>query len=284
MNRCPNCAAQNREGAKFCTSCGFRLPAEAPVLATSDRSPFATTSSMPGQSEATPAAEPSSFETWNTETTAARGPGGSWEAEPLPNRAIPVDDDMLASLVGSAESHESPGSAEPAPNTADWNLEAGPVSSTAASTSIEHLLKLARDLEYGLIELAEAPGAAEEGAVATGSLRGVLDALQDEDDLIALRSAVETAQQRPRDVDVMLDLVLRADAIAAVLRDRDQLKQAIERALAGDAEDGQSPTAEAPAFAGETRLEAEQPVEGELADVAGDVTDSGQREEDQFAI
>jgi hypothetical protein len=190
MNRCPNCAAQNREGAKFCTSCGFRLPAEAPVLATSDRSPFATTSSMPGQSEATPAAEPSSFETWNTETTAARGPGGSWEAEPLPNRAIPVDDDMLASLVGSAESHESPGSAEPAPNTADWNLEAGPVSSTAASTSIEHLLKLARDLEYGLIELAEAPGAAEEGAVATGSLRGVLDALQDEDDLIALRSAV----------------------------------------------------------------------------------------------
>jgi len=46
MERCPNCGSSVRIGAKFCTTCGFRLPSEAPAppVAASSRSPFDTTS------------------------------------------------------------------------------------------------------------------------------------------------------------------------------------------------------------------------------------------------
>lgn len=45
MDRCPNCGSTIRIGAKFCTSCGFRLPESEPDAAPAvpSRSPFATT-------------------------------------------------------------------------------------------------------------------------------------------------------------------------------------------------------------------------------------------------
>lgn len=67
MERCPNCGATVRPGAKFCTTCGMRLP-EAPAVesnASTNRSPFESTSSIsgsrwpaekPGQEAATGAA------------------------------------------------------------------------------------------------------------------------------------------------------------------------------------------------------------------------------------
>src|SRR5688500_4675303 len=46
MTRCPNCGSSVRSGAKFCTTCGFRLPSEAVAEpeVPSGRSPFDTTS------------------------------------------------------------------------------------------------------------------------------------------------------------------------------------------------------------------------------------------------
>jgi hypothetical protein len=46
MARCPNCGSSVRTGAKFCTTCGFRLPADtaADQGSTTSRSPFDTTS------------------------------------------------------------------------------------------------------------------------------------------------------------------------------------------------------------------------------------------------
>jgi hypothetical protein len=48
VDTCPNCGQPSRAGARFCTSCGFRLP-ERPVDSESaplSRSPFATTSTV----------------------------------------------------------------------------------------------------------------------------------------------------------------------------------------------------------------------------------------------
>jgi zinc ribbon protein len=258
MNRCPNCAAQNREGAKFCTSCGFRLPVTSTPTTSSDRSPFATTSSVPPYAEQvaepprTPeSAEESGFATWNapapqpTET-----PGRSWDAPPPQNTAVPVDEDMIAALVGEAapdEQEDVPAesagvTAEPtpeAPDPATWATPqpAAQVGQNGAA-SVDQLLRLVRELEYGLVELAESPAStvgstSEAPAGDTRMLANALSDLQDEDDLMPLRNAVASAQDRPRDVDVMLDLVLRADAIAAVITERDQLKAAIELAVGG---------------------------------------------------
>jgi hypothetical protein len=47
----------------------------------------------------------------------------------------------------------------------------------------------------------------------------------------SLRAAIATAQARPRDVDVMLDLVSRADALAGVIAAHDRYVTTIDKAL-----------------------------------------------------
>jgi zinc ribbon protein len=252
MNRCPNCAAQNREGAKFCTSCGFRLPVTSAPTNSSDRSPFATTSTVPPFADqiaeppntAEPSDEPG-FATWNAPAAPpVEAPGRSWDAPPPTNTAVPVDEDMIAALVGepsspAATEDVSPEPAPEAPEPTTWATPQPAAGRTQVGTpSVDQLLKLVRELEYGLVELAETPVSA---VVSTGDapagdarlLTNALADLQDEDELAPLRTAIASAQERPRDVDVMLDLVLRADAIAAVLTERDQLKAAIELAVGG---------------------------------------------------
>ena len=148
---------------------------------------------------------------------------------------------MIASLVGdSAQATETEApAAEPAvemPAASNWApAQAAPVRGTDNTVSVDQLLKLVRELEYGLVELADAPAATSVSAPAAPTanprlLSNALADLQSEDELTPLRNAVASAQERPRDVDVMLDLVLRADAIAAVITERDQLKAAIELA------------------------------------------------------
>ena len=305
MNRCPNCAAQNRVGAKFCTSCGFRLPVDEPAsVQSNDRSPFATTSTLPWSSNSSDPAplgndDETGFAGWNSDAPSPSsdsdvGPGLSWDATPPVDRAVPVSDEMIASLISEAPPESTvddsteiiaPGEpaaeadsiAEPAPEphsepTTDdlpdvESFAAEDVAYTSADTAavvtsatgpadtrgatIDGLLRMARDLEYGLIELADAQPAfatvSEYGQADTGLLSGALAGLQSEEELAALRSAIATAQERPRDVDVMLDLVLRADAMAAIIGERDQLKSAIELALRDSPVSEQSDNGDQPA-------------------------------------
>ena len=153
---------------------------------------------------------------------------------------------MIAALVGDREEAAESNTATPeAPDPATWATpQITAESRQDGAASVDQLLKLVRELEYGLVELAESPVpiAASEGDTPAGDTRLLANALadlQDEDELTPLRNAVASAQERPRDVDVMLDLVLRADAIAAVLTERDQLKAAIELA-SGDKQGAES--------------------------------------------
>jgi hypothetical protein len=279
MNRCPNCAAQNREGAKFCTSCGFRLPVTSVPPMTSDRSPFATTSTVPSHSDQVPeepkpaeTAEESGFATWSMATApepeVEETPGRSWDAPPPQNTAVPVNEDMIASLIGEADTVGADDAAaeagvveaEPTPMANEhptW-VQAAPVPAPSpageSNPSIDQLLKLARELEYGLMELAEVSAPAGSAPGDARLLTNALADLQDEDDLASLRTAVSNAQERPRDVDVMLDLVLRADAIAQVLTERDQLKSAIELSL------GNPPQPASAETIGLSELKSDEPV------------------------
>lgn len=281
MNRCPNCAAQNRDGAKFCTSCGFRIPSDSHGPIASDRSPFATTSSMPPETE--PATEnpeavavengedERGFAPWSsTSESDATGPGLSWDSTPPKDTSVPVSDEMIASLVGDVVVAEPVVADAESQNVEDDDasddlIDVGiaieesdeslnevvveGVNGTCAESdftvestapSIDQLLRLARELEYGLIELAESTpgtGIPSVSSLDAQLLANVLADLQSDHDLAELRSAVQTAQERPRDVDVMLGLVLHADAMASVLTERDQLKLAIEMATKGSIDD-----------------------------------------------
>jgi hypothetical protein len=332
MNRCPNCGAQNRDGAKFCTSCGFRLPAETPAYVTPDRSPFATTSSVPGSpvsagETAEPVAESQEFgSTWQpaAEPEVETGPGLSWESSPPRDTSMPVNDEMIAALLEDEESSSDsdveagipqddyvrvpeveqdldsvlsdlsvadatadsddmddlddlaveldtattdlsdPHSAQdiaattmddPAASAGVMYGDAEPAMAydaesegSSAAPSIDSLLRLARELEYGLIELADSAGrtpvASSGSDVDVRLLANALNDLQSDDELANLRESISKAQDRPRDVDVMLELVLRADAIASVLTERDQLKHAIELAIGGSSARGGEPGAD----------------------------------------
>ena len=89
VDTCPNCGQPSRAGARFCTSCGFRLP-ERPVDADSAplaRSPFATTSTV-STSRWPPSLSSDSDESTSTSTTAA--PVDSLVAE-SPQPVLPDD-------------------------------------------------------------------------------------------------------------------------------------------------------------------------------------------------
>ena len=63
-------------------------------------------------------------------------------------------------------------------------------------------------------------------------LRDELESARSTSDFGDLRSALESARERPRDVDTMLAMVNRIDTMLEALDDRDRLASAIDRAIA----------------------------------------------------
>ena len=275
MTRCPNCGAEVRDGAKFCTSCGFRLT-ESEAASTPSRSPFAippagawSPPETAVRSDADSATVDSSRQDVIDETVYEapvaistaddpddvtdlddnERPGPSWYSPAPVTTSGPVSDEMLAELEresGGGESTEnqpestSESEAPRAPadveadDEADTSEGASPWDqasaetetslmpsrvdsggSGAASGSLDEARQLLTRLQAVLSGLS--------GDALAGSERSAPDLSVSDDEVDSLRKVVAAAQERPRDVDVMLDLVLRADAIAGVIRDRDAL-------------------------------------------------------------
>lgn len=74
----------------------------------------------------------------------------------------------------------------------------------------------------------EAPQAV---SVPVEGLRDELESARSRSDFRDLRSALESARERPRDVDTMLEMVGRIDTMLEALDDRDRLATAVERAI-----------------------------------------------------
>ncbi|MGH2557893.1 MAG: zinc-ribbon domain-containing protein [Thermomicrobiales bacterium] len=116
MERCPNCGATVRAGAKFCTTCGMRLPdlpaAESPSpTATANRSPFESTSSV--TSTRWPAERTSQATSGDATAGYAVASGGGQAAETADQAPVgasepaefaePVDTSPLSSEESSGE-------------------------------------------------------------------------------------------------------------------------------------------------------------------------------------
>jgi hypothetical protein len=322
MDRCPNCDATVRPNAKFCTSCGFRLPNPAPVLKPEPevrpdgwRSPFATTSasyehnqswtapipapapvpapmlvpkpepvvppapvevapveaaapaddptpvfagwpnfstsSIPAEDDATvpPAVEDSAA---HLEAADEEAPAETVETAPLEANASaepevpaaeppvePIPAEPVAAQPSSPEAEPGPTPLpEAGENPADNPTEPIPVMAQIAKSDIvQRALGLVDELRSLIPNLRSATGSDHGDAAAILTQAGAGNS--DSGDLSALRAAIETAANRPRDIDVMMDLISRAGAIQDLLAERDRYADAITRALAamGDTPD-----------------------------------------------
>jgi len=304
MTRCPNCGSAIRIGAKFCTSCGFRLTVDEPVTASPvapSRSPFSTTSTpawSAGPAETTASAETTAVTdeddvepAWAKvdegdegldeddvvdeglasgdavaatvgdevaeRTTEDEQPESTWFSPPGQDTSGPVSDDMVAALGGdhadqlradiaSETDDDAPvalidtSAPEALRTTYTWSADdqqitavrdtsvaeppSGGRTETVTAPITGDPLAEARSL---VVRLSDLLTAVRSGAGTGASAKTAPTSVADESDVEVLRSIVTSAQERPRDVDVMLDLVLRADTIAAVLADRDLLLAAL---------------------------------------------------------
>jgi hypothetical protein len=142
MEKCPNCGAAVRPGAKFCTSCGTRLNDEPAAPAPSS---WSQTGSSEETMVATPAVEPETptespsepetgtdpFATWN------QG-GGGWgspqESTPADRFEAALDADTEPETAGDASTGDRPETSDE-DRFASWAAAYGSYQETATETS-----------------------------------------------------------------------------------------------------------------------------------------------------
>lgn len=144
MERCPNCGATIRPGAKFCTTCGLRLPDAAPAGSgdATARSPFDSTSTVasrwPSSEQSRPEPPPTerepegadqasdALDRWRPETPGTAWPP-AWSAEQPAVAASESSPDATvepAAESAPAESLDDQATAEVAPDAAAEELAA----------------------------------------------------------------------------------------------------------------------------------------------------------------
>ena len=304
MERCRNCGAPARVGAKFCTTCGYRLPE--PTAATDDApASFDRASDSPAEGsgadpstqddapspESTPVATADSPDaplaapddadasdtgvagdgptgdaaasadrvlssSWPTPTATSwpsgwdtpqelrepdsttpgpeAGPGASW-----PSHSTDTADDAQPEADPTAIAPESGGTLPPAIPPGDDDeiglasseLDVAPTEPREAD-QVARAIALIDELRALLPTLATAPPVDLTAVAADLEAALTADAGQGPVDLADLRAAMLAARDRPRDIDTVLDLVGRVDAVLAFLDAHDRLTAAAERAVA----------------------------------------------------
>jgi hypothetical protein len=253
MERCPNCSTPARPGAKFCTSCGFRFPGDASEGEPDQDDRDATASANDDEPGLFPGAmtdgwpsPPPPAETvagsWDepavTPPSAPAEPGDVTEGAPTSNTwaADPVDSWPMRPDVAAAETPSSDPEIQP-----DENVETAPVDTpdvapntqTGSGDATERAMRLLDELRQTISEI----GLQAHSAV---DLSGVISDLQvavnppgamAADDVAELRDALLAARERPRDIDTIVDLTNRIDAMVALVIAYDRAIAAIERSL-----------------------------------------------------
>ena len=317
MEPCPNCGAPTRSGARFCTTCGYRLTGATTETANDTAAEPAPTSDTARGAWAVPTAEPGSGGDLQPAQPAATEPSPPLDDDapsPLAEAAVPVNaddqagpesteqgptwpppvsswaagwgsppasppadqsqaqDDVVVEVeaapsswssawpVEPAGGHEpaseepaagKAGTAtamagEPAPEAPDANgllaeeVDVAPERDQAAEPAAR-AIALLDELRALVPNLAAGAGVGDPEAIAA-DLEAAIRSPDDEPagDREGLRTALLMARERPRDIDTMLDLVGRVDAMLALLDAHDRAAAAIERAarrLRGTEED-----------------------------------------------
>lgn len=262
MERCPNCGATVREGARFCTACGFRMSDSdqaASDAASAPSAPWWGQTSDDQQAHDQPqevsgqqaGATETSF--WDRVEDATRGqqqgkdPFQSWESglrPPAAGATGPATEDATEGDGASPEpSDEPPALVTFAPSR---HLEAGAAASAESQDGED--MQPSRDRGEGKPAFAAAdPSIAERrGGALIAELDGIARDLAEarssnasamDDKIGRLRSAIETARDRPREIDAMLALSEQLDTLVDLVAMNERMAAAIDsavRALRGD--------------------------------------------------
>jgi hypothetical protein len=253
MERCPNCGTPGRPGAKFCTSCGFRFPGDA-------------SDSEPAQDELDATApanddEPGLFpgaatDGWPSPPPPAETVAGNWDEPAVRPQAAPVEPGEVTDVAATSNSWAADpveswpmrpdvAVAETPPSEPeirpDENVETAlvdtpddaPDTQTGSGEATERAMRLLDELRQTISEI----GLQAHSAV---DLSGVVSDLQvavnppgamAADDVAELRDALLAARERPRDIDTIVDLTKRIDAMVALVIAYDRAIAAIERSL-----------------------------------------------------
>lgn len=250
MERCPNCGTPGRPGAKFCTTCGFRFPGDA-----SDSEPA---HDHPEADAATTDEEPGLFPGAMTD---------GWPSPPPPKETVVGgwDDQAVGPMAAPAEASEL---TAPEDTSTTWTSGAAdswppPTDAVAETPPGEPESQPDENAETPLVDTSDAiAGNQEETAEATARAMRLLDELRQTiseiepqsavdlsgvisdlevavhppgamavDAVAELRDALLAARERPRDIDTIVDLTKRIDAMLALVIAYDRTIAAIERSL-----------------------------------------------------
>jgi hypothetical protein len=180
-----------------------------------------------------------SDDSWASRGDSASGTGSnrvnvSWSS------AADADDDSGMMVESDTVQVQQPAATAPgAPEAGAAARE--PATESGSGSSEEDPLDRARRLVEELRTLIPTPHLYQEKirqtfsapapGPATAELQSELESARSTSDFTDLRSALESARARPRDVDTMLELVGRIDRMLEALDDRDRLAAAVDRAL-----------------------------------------------------
>ncbi len=253
MERCPNCGTPGRPGAKFCTTCGFRFPGDASDGEPAQDDRDATASANDDEPGLFPGAM---TDGWPSPPPPAQTAAGSWDEPAVKPPAAPaepgeftegadtsttwagdpVDSWPMRPDVAVAETPPSEPATRPDENVETTSVDtpdAAPDTQTGSAEATERAMRLLDELRQTITEI----GLQANSAV---DLSGVISDLQvavtppgamAADDVAELRDALLAARERPRDIDTIVDLTKRIDAMVALVIAYDRAIAAIERSL-----------------------------------------------------
>ncbi len=217
---CPNCGQPIRATARFCTSCGYRIPERTQGSTTSSNSNFASSWIEESTGTADAAAPVAADSTWPVAPAAEIVEEKVEVVETVsdvvyapPVVAVDPIDEIVAATAGYNDDQES-------------LVDMSQNKVNIALYHIETLRQLIPELSAWSVERAQTVN--EAIAAMEAAIKGREG---DDDTFHGLRQTVAAARKDPRDIDVMIALSDRALDIEDVLKAHDAYSIGIRKAL-----------------------------------------------------
>jgi hypothetical protein len=247
MERCPHCGTPGRPGAKFCTTCGYEFVSGASGAEAGESSDAAS----PAPEEVQTTGDSGADAGWPSAPTDAANGDNLWApAREIGPTAVSEDDEdeRVANpwtATGANTWPSGPSASDGAPDAEQPAIavamppEPAPVAETADAVDVDAVdASDARIRAEGLLD--ELRAVITSMSDAEIDLDGVISDLEVAleppgvlrgEGLTELREALLNARERPRDVDTLVDMTHRVDAVMALMIGYDRAIAAIERSL-----------------------------------------------------